>query len=290
MPGIPRFGKGFNKRLGLQNTPRVVIASRLVKFSFFGLIALIIIMTGLFLWYGRDLPTPGKLIAAQANQSSGIYDRNGTLLYSVYQDQNRMYVNLQAIPKYLQQGTISVEDRYFYTNQGFSITGYLRAALNIVLLRGLSGGSTLTQQLVKNVLLSSEQTLPRKIKELMLSIQVDRKYTKDQILEMYLNDVPYGGAAIGVQAASQLYFGKDIKDLDLAQSAFLAGLPQSPSVYSPFSGNKYYIQRTQVVLASMVRDGEVTQKQADAALKELNLRIISLVSKLHISFFMLNNN
>jgi penicillin-binding protein 1C len=226
-------------------------------------------MFGLFVWYGRDLPTPGKLVAAQGNQSSGIYDRNGALLYSVYQNQNRLYVNLNAVPKYIKQGTIAVEDRNFYTNSGFSITGYLRSALNIVLLRGLSGGSTLTQQLVKNVLLSSEQTLPRKIKELMLSIQVDRKYTKDQILEMYLNDVGYGGSAVGVQAASQLYFNKDVKDLDLAQSAFLSGLPQSPSVYSPFTGNKYYIQRTQVVLAAMVRDGYITQKQADAASKEI---------------------
>jgi membrane peptidoglycan carboxypeptidase len=133
-------------------------------------------------------------------------------------------------------------------------------------LRGISGGSTLTQQLVKNVLLSSEQTLPRKIKELMLSIQVDRKYTKDQILEMYLNDVPYGGSALELKRL-QLYFNKDVKDLDLAQSAFLSGLPQSPSVYSPFSGNKYYIQRTQVVLAAMVRDGYITQKQADSCFK-----------------------
>ncbi|HUD09558.1 MAG TPA: transglycosylase domain-containing protein [Patescibacteria group bacterium] len=269
IPGLPNFGRNFNKRLGLQNTPRAVLYSRLAKYAFFGLIGLIILMFVLFLWYGRDLPTPGKLIAAQTNQSSGIYDRNGALLYSVYQNQNRLYVNLADIPKYVKEGTISVEDRNFYTNSGFSITGYLRAALNIVLLRGLSGGSTLTQQLVKNVLLSSEQTIPRKIKELMLSIQVDRKYSKDQILEMYLNDVGYGGSAVGVQAASQLYFNKDVRDLDLAQSAFIAGLPQSPSVYSPFSGNKYYIQRTQVVLQAMARDGYITQKQADSALSEI---------------------
>jgi penicillin-binding protein 1C len=264
-----KFGRNFNGVNRLNNTPRIVLLSRLAKFAFFGLIVLIIVGICLFIWYGRDLPTPGKLIAAQSNQSSGIYDRNGTLLYSVYQNQNRTYANLNTIPKFLQQGTISVEDRNFYTNSGFSITGYLRSALNIVLLRGLSGGSTLTQQLVKNVLLSPERTLPRKIKELMLSIQVDRKYTKDQILEMYLNDVPYGGTAIGVQAAAQLYFGKDVNKLDLAQSAFLSGLPQSPSTYSPFSGNKYYIQRTQVVLSAMVRDGYITQKQADSALKEI---------------------
>ena len=226
-------------------------------------------MMALFVWYGRNLPAPGKLIEVQANQSSGIYDRNGELLYSVYQNQNRIYVKLNDIPKYLQQGTIAIEDKDFYTNKGFSITGYLRAVRNLVLLQGLSGGSTLTQQLVKNALLTSERTIPRKIKELMLSIQVDRKYSKDQILEMYLNDVPYGGTAIGVQIASLIYFDKDVKDLSLAESAFLAGLPQSPSIYSPFSGNKYYLQRTKNVLNQMVNQGYITQKQADSAYKEI---------------------
>lgn len=264
------FGRRLN---GLNNsfnrTPKIILVSKLAKFAFFGLIGLVILMIVLFIWYGRDLPAPGKLIAAQATQSSGIYDRNGVLLYSVYQNQNRIYVNLKDIPKYLQNGTISIEDKNFYTNKGFSITGYLRAVRNIVLLKGLSGGSTLTQQLVKNVLLSPEQTIPRKIKELMLSIQVDRKYTKDQILEMYLNDVGYGGAAVGVQAAAQTYFNKDVKDLDLAQSAFLAGLPQSPSVFSPFSGNDYYLARTKEVLSAMVRDGYITQKQSLAAYDEI---------------------
>jgi len=243
--------------------------SFLTRVVFFGLIGFIVLTIGLFLWFGRDLPTPGKLITAQATSSSGIYDKNGVLLYSVYQNQNRIYVKLADIPKYLQQGTISIEDRYFYTNQGFSVTGYARALINLLLLRGLSGGSTLTQQLVKTTLLTSERTLPRKIKELILSIQVDKKYSKDQILEMYLNDVGYGGTAVGVQTAAQMYFSKDAKDLDLAQSAFLAGLPQSPTTYSPFSGGRYYVDRTNLVLEAMVRDGYITQKQADAAYNEI---------------------
>jgi len=259
-----KFGKNLNSLNRLNKTPRIVLYSRLAKFAFFGLIALIILMVGLFIWYGRDLPTPGKLIAAQSNQSSGIYDRNNVLLYSVYQNQNRTYANLNTIPKYLRQGTISVEDRNFYTNSGFSITGYIRAALNIVLLKGLSGGSTLTQQLVKNVLLSPERTLPRKIKELMLSIQVDRKYSKDQILEMYLNDVPYGGTAIGVQAAAQLYLIRMLR-FRFGPERVFGRSSTKPSIYSPFSGNKYYVQRTQVVLAAMVRDGYIIQKQADNA-------------------------
>jgi penicillin-binding protein 1C len=269
---LPSFGRKFGKFGNFNNlnsTQKTALISKVAKYSFFGLIGLIILMVVLFIWYGKDLPAPGKLIAAQANQSSGIYDRNGVLLYSVYQNQNRIYVNLKDVPKYVQEGTIAIEDKNFYQNQGFSVIGYLRAIRNVILLRGLSGGSTLTQQLVKNVLLTPEQTIPRKIKELMLSIQVDKKYTKDQILEMYLNDVPYGGTAIGVQAGAQIYFNKDVKDLDLAESAFLAGLPQSPSVYSPFSGNKYYIDRTDAVLTQMLAQGYITKNQADQALAEI---------------------
>ncbi|HVZ58673.1 MAG TPA: transglycosylase domain-containing protein, partial [Patescibacteria group bacterium] len=127
----------------------------------------------------------------------------------------------------------------------------------------------ITQQLVKNVLLTNQQVLSRKIKELILSIQVDNKFSKDQILEMYLNNIPYGGTAVGVEAASEQYFGKSVKDLDLAQSAFLSGLPQLPSLYTPFSGNKYYIGRTQAVLKQMVVNKYITQPQADKALNEI---------------------
>lgn len=265
---FPRLNIGRNGYL--RNTSKITLASRLSKYAFFATVGFVLLMMVLFVWYGRNLPAPGKLIEVQANQSSGIYDRNGELLYSVFQNQNRIYVELKDIPKYLQQGTIAVEDRDFYTNRGFSVTGYIRGLLiDPILRRRVSGGSTLTQQLVKNALLTSERTLPRKIKELMLSIQVDRKYSKNQILEMYLNGVPYGGTAIGVQTASLIYFDKDVKDLNLAESAFLAGLPQAPSAYSPYSGNKYYLQRTQTVLDQMVKQGYITQKQADNAYKEI---------------------
>ncbi|OGH02534.1 MAG: hypothetical protein A2798_02755 [Candidatus Levybacteria bacterium RIFCSPHIGHO2_01_FULL_37_17] len=265
---FPRFNLGRNNYL--RNTPKITVASRLAKYAFFATIGFVVILMFLFVWYGRDLPAPGKLIEAQANQSSGIYDRNGELLYSVYQNQNRIYVKLKDIPKYLQQGTIAIEDKDFYTNRGFSVTGYIRGLIiDPILRQRITGGSTLTQQLVKNALLTSERTIPRKIKELMLSIQVDRKYTKNQILEMYLNSVPYGGTALGVQTASLIYFNKDVKDLTLSESAFLAGLPQAPSIYSPYSGNKYYIERTKTILDQMVKQGYINQKQADDAYKEI---------------------
>lgn len=249
---------------------RIMLYSRLARLSFFALLIGIVVFVVLFLWYGRDLPAPGKLISSSLAESTRIYDRKGILLYSVYKDQNRAYVQLKDIPKNVQHATIAIEDRTFYQNSGFSVTGYLRAFVGIITLRGISGGSTLTQQLVKNVLLQdTRQTLTRKLKELILAIQVDKRYSKDQILEMYLNDVPYGGANIGVESAAEAYFGKHANELDLAESAFLAGLPQAPSVYSPFTGNKYYLGRSQAVLKAMVEEGYVSQKDSDNAYKEI---------------------
>jgi len=253
----------FRFSLSLENL------SRISTYVFFGLIGFVILTVIAFIWFGKDLPAPGKLVNLQQDQSTRILDRNGNLLYSVYQTQNRVYVNLNDIPKTIQNATVSIEDKNFYTNNGFSPTAYLRVVKDFLLHGRITGGSGITQQLVKNTLISSERTLPRKIKELILAIQVDKKYTKDQVLEMYLNDVSYGGANVGVEAASEAYFGKHVKDLDLAQAAFLAGLPQGPSLYSPFSGNKYYLARTKEVLDSMVSNKYITQKQDDAAYAEI---------------------
>lgn len=266
------------RRRGLFRNGKIDIftLSKLTKYAFFGLIGLILLMAVLFIWYGRDLPTPGKLVNADLEESTRIYDKDGILLYSVFQNENRTYVKLLDIPKHVQQATIAIEDQDFYNNQGFSVTGYVRGLLiDPILRRRVTGGSTITQQLVKNVLLTSERSLPRKIKELMLSIQVDRKYKKDEILEMYLNDVPYGGANIGVEAAAQSYFGKKVKEINLAEAAFLAGLPQAPSVYSPFAGKKYYIERTRQVLSQMEDVGYITEKQANSALEEIKKKEFS---------------
>lgn len=249
---------------------KLFLYSRLSKLALFGLLAGILMMFGIFLWYSRDLPEPGKLIEAQAENSTRIYDRNGEPLYSVYENVNRSYVTLDKIPKQLQLATISIEDKNFYENDGFSITGYVRGLIiDPIFRRRVTGGSTITQQLVKNVLLSSERTVPRKIKELVLSIQVDKRYSKDEILEMYLNDVPYGGTAIGVEAAASSYFGKNVSELNLAESAFLAGLPQSPSRYSPYSGNDYYIGRSEQVLKAMEEEGYINEDQQKKALSQI---------------------
>lgn len=235
-------------------------------------IALVIGMLGvgiLFAWYAKDLPRPDK-VRRTDGLSTVILDRNGETLYDIYQDQNRLPVKYEDIPNYLKLGTIAVEDKDFYKHQGFSIAGITRGALACVVLHRCQGGSTLTQQLVKNVLLTNERSLPRKIKEAILSIQIERKYKKDDILLMYLNEAPYGGTAVGVESASQYYFNKQVKGLGLVESAILAGLPQSPSQYSPFSGvPKAYVWRTEQVLRRMREDGYITPIQEADAKKQL---------------------
>ena len=224
-----------------ENCLRTVL---LLKYLFLLIvIAGLVVVAGLFIWYSRDLPAPGQLVNSKYKDATRIYDRNDVLLYSVYQDENRTYVGLSVIPKQLQEATIAVEDRNFYSSDtGFSVTGMLRAVKNMVLGGGLQSGSTITQQLIKNVLLTDQQTISRKIKEIILSVQVDKKYSKTQILEMYLNNIPYGGTAIGVEAAAQLYFNKDVQDLDLAQCAFSGRFAAESYLIFPFQRNKILSQ------------------------------------------------
>jgi len=252
--------------------------SKKLKFlSFFATVLLVMVITGfllltvLFAWYAKDLPTPGKLTTRNVEFSTRIYDRNGILLYDVYGDKNRTWIPLSDVPKNLINATIAVEDKEFYKHKGFDPKGILRSFGSIIIYHNLQGGSTLTQQLIKNTLLSSERTLPRKIKEFILAVQVERKYSKDQIIELYLNESPYGGTSWGVEAASETYFGKKAKELSLVESAIIAGLPQLPSVYSPLFGTdpKAYIERTKHVLSRMRTDSYITKSQEEEALNQL---------------------
>ncbi len=265
-----RVRSRIRSRRSSRTPNKIILYSKLSRYALIALIGGIVLIFGIFIWYSRDLPEPGKLIEAQAANSTRIYDRTDIPLYSVYEDVNRTYVTLDKIPKDLEEATIAIEDKDFYENEGFSITGYVRGLIiDPILRRRVTGGSTITQQLVKNVLLTSERSIPRKVKELVLAIQVDKRYSKDEVLEMYLNDVPYGGTAIGVEAASETYFGKKVNELNLAQSAFLAGLPQSPSTYSPFSGNKHYIGRSAQVLKNMREEKYITREEEKRALGEI---------------------
>ncbi|MDP3888776.1 MAG: PBP1A family penicillin-binding protein, partial [bacterium] len=216
------------------------------------------------------LPQPDKIVRKEGF-STKIFDRNQKLLYDIYANQRRTLVDLPEIPQYLREATIATEDKEFYKHGGFDTRGILRAVFNIVVMRRLEGGSTLTQQLVKNVLLTSERSIGRKLKEFILAVQIERKYSKDQILQMYLNEAPYGGTAWGVEAASEVYFGKKVSELNLVESAILAGLPQRPTHYSPFGSDpKAYVSRTQNVLRRMREDGYITRDQEDGARDQLD--------------------
>lgn len=243
--------------------------STIAMAAFFLFVAGVLLTGILFVWYAKDLPRPDKVVRSEG-LSTVVLDRNGEKLYDIFEDQNRIHVKWEDIPQYLREATVAIEDKEFYKHQGLSRTGILRATINIFIFHNLQGGSTLTQQLVKNVLLTTEPTLPRKIKEAILAIQIERKYTKDEILQMYLNEAPYGGTAVGVEAASQYYFGKPVSELSLVESAIIAGLPQSPSRYSPFTGDpKAYVGRTQQVLRRMREDGYISAIQETQGREQL---------------------
>lgn len=235
-----------------------------------GVILSMLVFAGLFAWYAKDLPQPDKIVRREGF-STKIMDRSGEVLYEVFADQQRTPVTFEQLPETLKQAVVAIEDKNFYKHGGFDKQGYIRIIWNVVTKRRLIGGSTLTQQLVKNVLLSNERTLTRKLKELILSVQIENRYNKDQILLMYLNENPYGGTIWGVGTASQVLFNKDVSQLTLVESAILAGLPQRPSYYSPLvSSNKTaYKARTQDVLRRMREDGYITKDQEEAALNEL---------------------
>lgn len=222
----------------------------------------------------KDFPLPTKLSTREIPQTTKIQDRHGRLLYEIYTEQNRTLVKLNDVPILLRQATVAIEDREFYRHGGFAIRGILRAMKEIFLHRRLQGGSTITQQLVKSALLTPERTIQRKIKEAILSFLVEKIYSKDQILEMYLNQVSYGGTAWGVEAAAQMYFGKKVSDLDLAESTLLAGLPAAPTYYSPFGAHPELGKIRQAeVLRRMVEDGYISSPEAEKAKnQELKLR------------------
>lgn len=268
-----RQRQGFNRfpRFNFRKLTKIKLLSYLATIGFFLLIGLFLFTGFLFAWYSRDLPRPDK-VQRTTGLSTIIYDRREKSLYDIYRDQNRVPIELSEVPAVLKNATIAIEDKDFYKHQGFSLKGIFRAFINTLFRGRLEGGSTLTQQLVKNVLLTNERTLPRKIKEFILSIEIERRYSKDEILKMYLDEAPYGGTASGVEVAAETYFGKQAKDLNLTESVILAGIPQRPTYYSPYTGgSKTYIGRSEEVLRRMREDGYITADEETAAKKELPL-------------------
>lgn len=273
------------KRLGHRLHPK-----RLAKFWFskrgaamalkligIGLLIGIVLVGSVFAYYRKDLDAvrPGSLAERVQTTVTKYYDRNGVLLWEDKGSGDyRLAVESDEISDHLKNATIAIEDQDFYNHPGVSVSGIARSAFNNAQGGSVQGGSTLTQQLVKQVFLSEEaykrgvDGIPRKIKEVILAIEVERKYSKDQILNLYLNESSYGGPRNGVESAAQTYFGIPAKKLDLAQSALLAAIPNQPSLYDPYSGSREaLVARQQLVLQAMVDTEAITQEEADKAKK-----------------------
>ena len=260
---------------GIKNKQQKSIPKRISKPIVFGLILLGLLVIGVVAYVLRDLPNPRKLSIFDYPESNLITDRNGKLLYELYTDKNRVTIKLTQVPQTVRNATLAIEDAHFYSHGGFDFAGIFRGLFRTVIQGRLQGGSTLTQQLVKNGLLSPERTVTRKIKEAVLTVATELMYSKDQILEMYFNQTPYGGTIWGVEAAAQGIFNKDVKDLDLAESALIAGLPGSPTLYSPFSHPDLAKKRQELVLTRMEELKMITSEQRkQAAGEKLNYYLV----------------
>jgi 1A family penicillin-binding protein len=220
-----------------------------------------------FAYFSRDLPSPEKITERYRFQSTKIYDRNGVLLHEVYNPNRgrRVVLSLREIPEHVRQAFLAAEDARFYENPGVDVLAIVRAAWDNTTSRGerFAGGSTITQQLVKYTLLTDERTLPRKIREAILAIKISRTYTKDQILEMYLNSAFFGHQAYGIESAADTYFGKSARDLSRAEGILLAGLLRSPSTSNPFTDERAAKAEQRRVLEQMIRHKMATQEEAE---------------------------
>jgi len=233
------------------------------------LLILMLVVVALVIFYiVKEIPNPTQLSNGSYPQSSQILDRKGRLLFEIYSDKKRTPVKLTEVPDNLRKATLAIEDVNFYKHNGFDFRGILRGLYRTIVEKRLQGGSTLTQQLVKNALLTQERTISRKIKEAILTVATEALYSKDQILEMYFNQTPYGGTLWGAKSAAREFFNKDIKDLDLAEAALIAGLPASPTKYNPFSHPVAAKTRQELVLTRMNEVGFITKEEMEAAKAE----------------------
>jgi penicillin-binding protein 1C len=241
------------------------------KYLFIGIGVFILLSLVAFIYLLKDLPSPRRLTNTDNYAvSTQIFDRNNKLLYEIFADENRTPVKIDSLPEHVYYASIAIEDKNFYKHFGFDVFGIIRAIKTNITGGRLEGGSTITQQLVKNALLTRERSIQRKVKEGILAIFTEVLYTKKEILEMYLNYISYGGTSVGIEAAANTYFDKSASKLTLAESALLAGLPQAPSRYSPFGSDPNAAKNRQIeVLRRMVEDKYITQDEADKAKDEV---------------------
>jgi membrane peptidoglycan carboxypeptidase len=271
-------------------------STNLKKNILLGLVACIILgslgILGFLAYISRDLPNPNSLTERAISQTTKIYDSSGDhLLYEIFGDENRTLKTLQegfcgnadelnldgnGIPLYAVHATIAAEDRNFCEHSGYDIKGILRSVFKNIIGGSRVGGSTLTQQLVKNAILSNEKTYTRKIKELILSIELERRYSKDEILQIYLNEIPYGSTYYGIEAAAQNYYGMSVNELSLAQAATLAGIPKATTYY--INNPDMLVARRNYILGEMLELGFITQVDHDSATEEDTAVEVALIN------------
>lgn len=251
---------------------------------FYIFVVLVFIVAIAFAWFAKDLPTPSKIASRRAIESTKLYDRTGQVLLYETGDQKRTVVADEQISQYLKDATIATEDANFYKHHGFDSKGLIRAVFDKMSGKTsrVSGTSTITQQYVKNALLSSDRSLTRKFKELILAIELEFMFNKNQLLTMYLNEIPYGNSNAGAEAASKMYYGKTAKDLTLSEAATLAAIPQAPTYYSPYGTHTIeLVARKNYVLDRMVETGKVSKEDAEKAKTEDTLALGTTLKPRH---------
>ncbi|MGE5703767.1 MAG: transglycosylase domain-containing protein, partial [Clostridia bacterium] len=237
---------------------------QLVKFGIFMTLCASFVLLLLIL-YLRSQPLPEATI----NQTTTLYAQGGEVLDTLHRGENRIVVPLNKIAPSLVQATIASEDRGFFQHYGFDLKRLAKVVyINVTNMDKLQGASTITQQLARNLYLTMDKTWERKIKEAILAVQLELNYSKEEILEMYMNQIYYGESAYGAQAAAQTYFGKDADQLTLAESATLAAFPKGPSIYDPYDHFDKVKTRQKLILQAMQTEGIITAEQADAAYRE----------------------
>lgn len=230
---------------------------------------LFLIVAGVFIYFAKDLPSPGKINTRFIAESTKIYDRTGQhILYDIHGEEKRTIIPFSEMPESIRYATIALEDQEFYSHYGIKFTSIIRSVIADILHRkATQGGSTITQQFIKQSVLTPEKTLSRKIKEVILSLELEQKFSKDEILGMYLNESPYGSNAYGIEAGAQTFFGKHARELSLDEAALLAALPNAPTYYSPFGSHPEALKaRQEYALKRMASLGYITEDQAREAI------------------------
>jgi 1A family penicillin-binding protein len=259
----------MKKRLSLKRNPREILVDVLI----FGFAGLILLMAAVLIWLSTlEIPDLSSFEERRVQQSTKIYDRTGqVMLYDLHQDVRRTVVPYDQISPYVKNATVAIEDDQFYNHFGIDVKAIIRAAVSNVQEGGLGqGGSTITQQVIKNSVLQREKTFTRKAKEAILALKLEQLKTKDEILEIYLNESPYGGTIYGVEEASQAFFRTSAKDLTIGEAAYLAAIPQAPTYLSPYGNNRDALDtRQKAVLDKMRENGYITVEEYEAAKNEV---------------------